>query len=290
VSVPPIDYEAVWATGLYLEERRASNNDVTIKRVDSSWQLAKITPDVSVQGHDGSSYSPHIMCIEDAKSRVLAFRITQEERVEENVALAVYDAVVSQRLPSKDGVAGLTWQIPATIIARVDVSQACCDACAGIQVDIVAAPDDIPCPELVHSDWPRDLKGRVLPEDHFARLFDNYLNKVNGYGPLSQRELQYREFAQLVGYNRDPAWQFPALRDFLPVRHGVVQDAAVECDGLHYADELLAYWPGKPATVRRSETSDATAWVYLDGEILCEAKARELRRRDGSYRTDVPER
>lgn len=62
------------------------------------------------------------------------------------------------------------------------------------------------------------------------------------------------------------------------------QDGEVAFDGLHYVDQVLSYWAGSPVEVRRSEQIEAVLWVYLQGEILCLARARELARRDGSYR------
>jgi hypothetical protein len=58
----------------------------------------------------------------------------------------------------------------------------------------------------------------------------------------------------------------------------------VAFDGLHYTEDLLTYWPGSRITVKRSEHTEAVLWIYLGGEILCQAMARELARRDGSYR------
>jgi hypothetical protein len=289
-GVPPVEYEAVWAICLYLDERRTAGQDVTVERVSRPWQVVEITPDVSVEGRDGSTYRPPIVCIVDTESKVLAFRIAQEEQWEENVALAIYDALVSQRRPSREGAAGLTWQIPERLLTEVSLSPACRDACASIQIDVTPAPAGVPWPDFARSDWTHDLTGQPLRADQLARLFDNYLKKMHGYGPLSTQEDQDREFARLAGYNRDPAWQFPALRNFLPLRHRIIQDAAVECDGLHYTDELLALWPGQSVTLRRSEACEATAWVYLDGESVCQAMARELRRRDGSYRANRPGR
>jgi len=65
-------------------------------------------------------------------------------------------------------------------------------------------------------DWTRDLAGRTLGADRFATLFDTYLHNIRGYGPLRSREDNDWVSAHLVGYNRDPAWQFPALRGLLP--------------------------------------------------------------------------
>jgi len=50
----------------------------------------------------------------------------------------------------------------------------------------------------------------------------------------------------------------------------------------------MMLFPGTPVTLRCSEQSEAIAWIYLNGEILCEAKARELRRPDGTYRARLP--
>lgn len=55
-----------------------------------------------------------------------------------------------------------------------------------------------------------------------------------------------------------------------------------------YGYRLLTLFPNTPVTLRQSEHSEATTWIYLDGETLCEAKARELRRPDGTYRTRLP--
>jgi len=118
-----------------------------------------------------------------------------------------------------------------------------------------------------------------------ADAFDTYLHKVYGYSPLRSREKRDREYHHLVGYNRDPAWQCPALRHFLPLYSGsIARDGTIPFDGLNYADDLLAYWVGATVTFRRSEQAEALIWVCLDGHMLCAALARELRRRDGSYR------
>jgi len=95
----------------------------------------------------------------------------------------------------------------------------------------------------------------------------------------------------LIGYNRDPAWQMPALRVLLPAYEGVVDaHGEVECEGMHYAADLLSLFCHQPVALRLSQHSEATAWVYLDGEILCEAKARELRRKDDTYRCEAKAR
>ena len=86
----------------------------------------------------------------------------------------------------------------------------------------------------------------------------------------------------MIGYNRDPAWHFPALLRLLPERVGVISDeGAVSCAGLTYCHEVLKLWPGALVTVRCSVMADSDAWIYRDDEIICLAKARELQRKDG---------
>ncbi|MBN1995084.1 MAG: Mu transposase C-terminal domain-containing protein [Anaerolineae bacterium] len=54
-------------------------------------------------------------------------------------------------------------------------------------------------------------------------------------------------------------------------------------EGLHFTDPLLKYWPKHQVTLRRSLHTEGTAWIYLDGEILCEAKAKGFRKRETLY-------
>ena len=92
----------------------------------------------------------------------------------------------------------------------------------------------------------------------------------------------------MQGFSRDPASIFPALRNLLPLHRSRICDGSVEFNGLHYADELLDLWQGKPVCLRCSEEAESRAWIYLNNEILCEANAIELRRRNGTYRPSRP--
>lgn len=117
------------------------------------------------------------------------------------------------------------------------------------------------------------------------------MHKAYGYSPLRIHEERDRVYYHLVGYNRDPAWQCPALRYFLPLHSGVISDdGALFYDGLHYTDDLLVYWAGVHVTFRRSEQTEALIWVYLEGSMLRTALAQELRRRDGTYWSHRPGR
>ncbi|SRR5258708_23761759 len=133
--------------------------------------------------------------------------------------------------------------------------------------------------------WEPGIAGQTLDLNTCAMLLDSYLYRIHGYGPLRELKERVRASTPLIGYNQDPAWQFPLLRAFLPQHpSAITAEGTVPFDGLHYTHELLLYWPGSPVTLCRSPYAEATAWIYLGEEILCQAQAQELRRHDGSYR------
>jgi hypothetical protein len=140
----------------------------------------------------------------------------------------------------------------------------------------------------IASDWDAQTRA-TFTEQQFRLTFDTYLHRMHGFGPLRVMRQRNHEFAGLLGYNRDPAWQLPALRSLLPVHQATISAAGdVAFDGLHFCDDVLTLFPDMPITLRLSQQSAAAAWIYLDDEILCEAKARELRRTDGTYRSARP--
>jgi hypothetical protein len=133
--------------------------------------------------------------------------------------------------------------------------------------------------------WAKDFADRTLTTESFLKAFDTYIYRILGSSPIRWHKEQERAFAHLIGYNRDPAWHFPALRWLLPAKPSVISDeGAVSGNGLTYCHEVLKLWPGAPVTVRSSVTAEADAWIYMDHEVVCLAKARELQRKDGTYR------
>lgn len=291
-DVPPLEYEAIWAICLYLEERRRARLDTTVERLETIWQVVRLHPDVKIQGAS-KVYRPTLLCVLDTGSaRVLSFRIAHPSHMEEAASLAIYDAIVLQRQPSQEGSAGLIWRLPQELVSEIGLSMDTKNALSGMGVEIKSGPETAgSLLKALRGDWDKNLSGRIFQPNRFSLVFDNYLQKIHRYGPVYIRQDQAREFAQLIGYNRDPAWQFPALRQLLPRRVGyITSNGTVEYDGLHYEDSLLAYWLGRPVTLRISQQAEATAWIYLDEEILCQATAQELRRKDGSYRLNRPGR
>ena len=127
---------------------------------------------------------------------------------------------------------------------------------------------------------------RTLPPDRWTIVFESALNATYGTSLLRMHESSERTFSHLRGYMADPALLFPALRFLLPQKAAVITpQGEIVSLGLHYTDELLALWPETPVIIRASMQTEATIWVYLDGGILCQARARELASFDGSYRS-----
>jgi len=94
--------------------------------------------------------------------------------------------------------------------------------------------------------------------------------------PLCSTPLNRHEpyaYRHLDGYNRDPALVVPALRYLLPLlRSTVNEDSTITVANRRYHDPLLAYWRGQQVEVRQSRHDLTHVYVYLDGEILCQAQ------------------
>lgn len=287
-----IPYEAVWALCMHLEEYRRRETEVTIERDPASWCLFSLRYEEEGQAGVGSSGQRLIVCLLDlARESVIAFRILDGQHAGATYGLVIYDALLAGRHPGQHSAAGLTWRVPERLLVERGLPQGPREGCSRLGIALETRPDPPPLRHALQSCFQREIVGRGLAVDRWADAFDTYLHKVHGHSPLREREERDREHHSLVGYNRDPAWQCPALRHFLPLYGGMIaRDGAIPFDGLHYADDLLAYWPGAAVTFRRSEHTEAFIWVYLDGDMLCAALARELRRRDGSYRLRRPGR
>jgi hypothetical protein len=281
-----IPYEAVWALCMHLEEHRRHETEVTIERDNSAWWLFSLRCEEEEQTGKGWNGQRLIVCLLDLASEdVIAFRVVDARHVGAAYGLVVYDALLEWRHPGRHSAAGLIWRVPERLIVEGELPRGPQEGCSRLGMVLETRRDPPPLWHRLQTDFRREIVGRGLGADQLADAFDTYLHKVYGYSPLRSREERDREYHHLVGYNRDPAWQCPALRHFLPLYSGTIaRDGTIPFDGLNYADDLLAYWVGATVTFRRSEQAEALIWVYLDGHMLCAALARELRRRDGSYR------
>ncbi len=286
-----ISYEAVWAVCMHLEEQRRRETEVALEQDTATWRIFALFYEEENQRIEEMNDGHMIVCLLDlAPEVVLAFRVVDQQHVNEALGLVLYDALVAQRHPDRVP-AGLLWRIPNQLIVQQDLPQGCLEGCKLLGITCETKLDPPAIFQTIQRGFWREVTNRGLRVHQWATLFDSYLHKAYGYSPLRIHEERDRVYYHLVGYNRDPAWQCPALRYFLPLQSGVISDdGALFYDGLHYTDELLAYWAGVHVTFRRSEQTEALIWVYLDGSMLSTALARELRRRDGTYWSRRPGR
>ena len=171
------------------------------------------------------------------------------------------------------------------IITEIEVGAHGLNACKRLAIAVERPNDTKAFLGSLHEEWWRDMSGGLYSQEQLALLFDNFLHRIRGFGPRRVQEEKGREFAHLIGYSRDPACMFLELRNLLPPHPCATHtDGTVEVDGLHYWDKLLTYFPRRAVIFRQSAHAEARAWIYLNGEILCEAMATELRRQDGTHR------
>lgn len=290
-QVPAVGYEAVWAICLYLEDRRRAVGEMDVELTDETWSVSKFVPDVRIADGTGS-FTPEILCVMDqATRRVIAFRIARPAEECEQLSLVLYEAIAAGRQPNRASTAGLIWRMPATINADVELSAECKRACDALGIQISSTKAQPALPVEIRNQWWQDRAGSVYLPEHLAQIFDTYLARCFGYGPLREAAERRRALNRAVGYSTDPAALLPQLRNFLPLRAAAIgNDDAVEYDGMHYVHQLLRYFPDHEVGIRISPTSEAISWVYLDGDVLCQAMAQELRRKDGTYRPNRPRR
>ncbi len=273
-SLPVPSYEAAWAICLYLEKRRRESVDVSVVRTTGAWWIGKLSPAVRIPVEKDAFYLPGIVCIIDTQTQhMLAFRIAPLDTLAESIPLALYDAIAAQRQPHPFALAGLLWQLPRRIITEETLSRECSTICKrmGIQVETTTCTQ--PLLEALRDTWATGLDGRILPRSQCAAILDSFLERIHGYGPIREGKRRDEAFAQAQGYNQDPAALFPLLRALLPERKGMITDDGLVIDGyLRYADQLLHLWPRTQVTLRHSAHSTNIAWIFLEGEILCQAK------------------
>lgn len=285
-TIPPIHEEAIWALCLHLDERRERMIRVTTQPSQAQWWLGAIAPGVPGCGTEKREHTTLVGVIDISTPCVLAFRAGTEQSLTELATLSLYDALVAARRPHARGAGGLIWNIPSCLLTTETLLPTCTPACVLLGMSINAcARSAVPLIEEVETYW-RDIHTQAsVPLAQRAVVFESILNRAYGSSPLRAREQAHHHFGHLLGHQSDPASFFPALRTLLPPHDASISVCGeIFSDGLHYTDDLLALFPGASVSIRRSEQTEAIIWVYLDGEILGEARARELVRRDGSYR------
>lgn len=285
-DAPDLTDEAIWAICLSFEDAKRAATAVTIQQDPSAWwvgEIALVPPAETTAPEDDTASLFVAGVIDMTHSCVLALQTGERTASEHVRGCVLYDALCAMRQPAKLGAAGLIWSLPTSIDAE-GLSSSCCKIWSdALGIPIERASRSFPFLKELRLLWSQVCARRGLSLDRRAVLFESALNSAYGTSPLRTREEHESSNIRLHGYMTDPAWLFPALHTLLPaIPARISQDGTVTCHGLHYADELLAYWPHAPVIVRPSAWTEAVAWIYLDGEILCQAQARELMRRDGS--------
>ncbi len=262
---------------------------MTVERLCSIWRLVHLALSNASERSDvhacGETQLLAALVIDVDTTRVLAFRAEEGRDEAELSSLALYDAMVSERHPQPLGACGLRWRIPARLIVEGSLPENCQVGCRILGIVIECVSHEMPLIDELREAWSNERQRRKIARERRALVFESLLKQIFGMSPMRTHEEHEHDFGRLVGYSQDPAQVFPALRAFLPEYSAVIdEDGVVAFDGLHYTEDLLTYWPGSRITVKRSEHTEAVLWIYLGGEILCQAMARELARRDGSYR------
>jgi hypothetical protein len=286
-SVPSPSYEAIWALCMYLEEPRCTHLKVSLERGNETWWIGILTPTICIYSKQvAQPYHPTIVCcVHTQTQQLLAFQCTSQELLQEHIPLVLYDAIASQRRPYPRITTGLLWHLPKRILIAHPIPSHSSIVCQQASIFIEQTQETPLFFQEIQEDWRKEDSDRPLPEQQFVRIFDAYLNKRCGSGPLREQKQRDEQFASLSGYQYDPAWQFPLLRLLLPAHScTITAEGTILYGELHYTHELLIHWSGATVIIRRSASTEATIWVYLDQAILCQAYAQELRRRDGSYR------
>ena len=288
-TVPNLDPTATWAIALHLDRLHDDEVEVSFGFTERGWQIAAIHPSARLVGSDGVVTVPSIAVVFESETlQVLSYRLMKHSDDIAAYALALYEAFAAQRTPAQDGAAGLRWNVPQRIEVVGEASNEVLAVCQSLKLELSTNASRHALLADIESAW-QPAQAALYTPRQFILMFDTYLSKQHGYGPRREAQRRRREYAGLIGYNRDPAWQMPALQMLLPSYKGVINaHGEVECEGLHYAADLLSLFPHKPVTLHLSLHNEATAWLYLDREILCEAKAQELRRKDGTYRDRRP--
>ncbi len=274
---PP--YEAVWAICLYLKEERQHETMLTVERMATSWWVAHIRYEAEEHESDARTHTQMILvCVYDlVQHSIRACRFTHSQHVREAYGQVLFEALSLCRRPSPEGAAGLVWSLPHSIVVEHMLSLECERGCTRLGITVEAGQDRPESLQTLLLNWFGEITRRAVPTKHWGMLFDSYVYTVTGSSPWHRKEEQAYLYRSRLGYMRDPAWQCPASRHFLPLHAASISSSGEVCvDGTDYADDLLPYWAEAPVMVRQSEPRAESVWVYLDGSLLCQALKRQL--------------
>lgn len=265
---------AIWAICMYLAPKRNEILRVTLEKDGAPWLLESFDWEFSVVGQDSAPYQPIMICVYASdRNQVLSFQFGKKQNLENLQAMAIYQAINACRTPDINGSAGLRWKLPSSFCSTLPLSQQALKFCNLAGISVRVADEKHPALSEIRDTWATDLRGKQISANKLALVFDNYLYRKFESSPLLDEEDRGRDFSGLVGYNRDPLWQFPALRAlFLAEIRTVGVGARIRLGSWHYTDPLLALWQGQEVKVLESPSNSDSIWVYdLDGDVICKA-------------------
>jgi hypothetical protein len=283
-------YQAMWTVCLYLDRIHDQRAVIRTAMTDTVWHICQVPTRVRI-AENGEVYSPHFLLLvtNDDPPQIVGFQVTRPGNLRVDTFAMLYEAIIAQRQPMPRETAGLVWHLPCAIRASRTSYSAIYSICS--QKGIVVEDKGSYTPEAIQAvlrtimtDWCDNVSQQSVSLSNCSDYFDTYLFRMYGYSPMREAQKRRHDWRRLDGFNRDPASVFALLRHFLPEHQAIIENGAVSLHGLHYEHPLLHFWPGKQVSVRVSQEAESRCWVYLDGEVLCEARARELRRLDGTYR------
>lgn len=285
VGASSISYEAIWCICLYLDRLHQKRFVVRREVVDDIWHLYQVRLAVNALDKFGEIYEPHcLLVISERNIQVVGLSLDNRNNMQQASLMALYQALSLQRKPASLETAGIIWQTPNSIRVPYPLSPALNMACqvAGLETQEDGSDGPSGVQALLNriiAYWEQPpLLEQTVNETQLTRLFNTYLYKSLGYSPLRAERKWNHTWRHLFGYNRDPASLLPPLRMFIPEHSAFTHDdGSIMWNGLRYENPLLAYWPNIPITIRISPHAESRCWVYLDGDVLCDAYLREMK-------------
>ncbi len=272
--VPIVD-EGIWALCLYLDERRLESLRIDIRK-SGTWRVMLVPVPGELIFDDITQKELQAVVILETidQPRVLGFSL-QPVTDDASGALkhTLYSALLLKREPNQTGIGGLTWQVPEKIkiadgtLLSKDFEHFC--NLIGITIDLneTCGHDRA---GLIDTGWGKSMKGRGYVAEHLDLILDNYLYRSFGYGPRREQKDNDARFERLSGYNRDPLWQFPALRNLMPeVASEITTSGIAPYRRLKFRSKILQLFVGERVNIVQAPGWQQTAWIYnLDGEII----------------------
>lgn len=272
-GLKPIHETAIWAICMFLDEERRKIQNVTIERDEEKWHILYLDLDINIVRKNQQTYHPRLFYVGN-ESHVFGYRIGQADEFNEQAVLALYQALLIQRRPSPDGTAGLVWTLPRRIRSLIEPPKNIKTFLQATNIEFDIVQDTYEFPNWLNADWTIDLSKHAILEDRFLRILDNYLDRFHGLGPALVEAKSNFLYSHSIGYNRDPLWQFPALRllfDFECTQ--VDAKGYISLGHLKYTDPLLTLWADQPVKIIVSPSDRSRIWVYDEnGSVICQAE------------------